>query len=378
MSYYCVRPAYVDRDRSPEEAADRRGEALVSPVMRVGGRSVGPGHACFVIAEAGVNHNGDLAAAKRLIDVAAEAGADSVKFQTFKAEESVTAQAPLAPYQRRNDATATSFLQILKRLELPPGSFRGLMRHAERRGILCFSKPAWLGGVDELEAAGAPLYKIGSGDVTFHSLLRRVARTGKPVILSTGMATIEEIREALELLRAGGASELAILHCITSYPVDFQHANLKAIETLRACFDIPVGYSDHTTGTEAAVAAVALGACIVEKHFTLDRGLPGPDHKASLEPEELASMIRQIRNVEKALGHGRKELAECERENVRVVRKSLVAARDILRGETLRDEDLGFKRPGTGLPEKRRPVFVGRRAARDIAKDELMAEDMVE
>jgi N-acetylneuraminate synthase len=351
----------------------------VTPLLRVRGRAVGPGQPCFIIAEAGVNHNGDLAAAKRLIDAAADAGADSVKFQTFRAEESVTAGTPLAAYQKRNDPASASFLQMLKRLELPEGSTKELMRHAEKRGILCFSKPAWLGAVDELEDAGAPLYKIGSGDVTFHSLLRRVARTGKPVILSTGMATIEEVREALDVLRAAGASELAVLHCVTSYPVEFPQANLKAIETLAKAFgDVPVGYSDHTLGSEAALAAVALGACIVEKHFTLDRALPGPDHKVSLEPAELAAMIRQIRNVEKALGHGRKELAECERENIRIVRKSLVAARDIRRGERLQDEDMGFKRPGTGLSEKKRPFFIGKRASRDIAKDELLAEDMVE
>jgi N,N'-diacetyllegionaminate synthase len=351
---------------------------LTPSLMRVGGRLIGPGHPCFVIAEAGVNHNGDLALAKRLIDVAAEAGADSVKFQTFKAEESVTAQAPLAAYQKRNDASAKSFLQMLKKLELPEGAFAELARYAERKGLLCFSKPAWPGAVDELEAAGVPLYKIGSGDVTYHSLLRRVAATRKPVILSTGMATIEEIEEAVGVLRAAGTTELALLHCVTNYPVAFEHANLKAIETLRSSFDCPVGYSDHTLSTEAAVASVALGATILEKHFTVDRGMPGPDHKASLEPAELASMIRQIRNVEKALGHGRKVLAECERENAAVVRKSLVAARDISRGELLRDQDLAVKRPGTGLPDKMRASFVGRRAARDVAKDELMTEDMAE
>lgn len=346
--------------------------------LNVRGRLIGPGHPVFIIAEAGVNHNGDMRMAKELIDAAAQAGADSVKFQTFKAEESVTAQTPLAPYQKRNDPGAESFLKMLKRLELPPESFQSLSDHAKKAGILCFSKPAWLGAVDELEAAGAPLYKIGSGDVTFFSLLKRVAGKGKPVILSTGMATIPEIEEALSTLREAGAMEIAILHCVTSYPVDFQYANLKAIETLKRHFDCPVGYSDHTTGTEAAVAAVALGACIVEKHFTLDRTLPGPDHKASLEPAELASLVRQIRNVEKALGHGRKELAECERENITVVRKSLIASRDIKRGEVLSDGDLGFKRPGTGLSEKRRPFFVGKRAARDIAKNTLLAEEMVE
>jgi N-acetylneuraminate synthase len=347
--------------------------------MRIGARRIGPGRPCFIIAEAGINHNGDMAAAKRLIDVALEAGADSVKFQTFKAEESVTAQTPAAAYQSRNDPTITSYLQMLKRLELPEDSSKELSRYAEKRGILCFSKPAWLGAVDELEAAGVPLYKIGSGDVTFDSLLRRVARTGKPVILSTGMSTLDEVREAVRILREAGTTQLGILHCVTSYPVEFRHVNLRAMDSLRAAFpDCPVGYSDHTLGTEAAVAAVALGACIVEKHYTLDKTLPGPDHKASLEPEELAQMIRQIRNVEQALGHGRKEPAECEKENIPIVRKSLVASRAIRRGETLKDEDLGFKRPGTGLPEKRRPFLIGRRASRDIAKDELLSEDMVE
>ena len=347
--------------------------------FEVRGRRIGPGEPCFIIAEAGINHNGDMAAAKRLIDVAREADADSVKFQTFKAEESVTAQTPAAAYQSKNDPTITSYLQMLKRIELPADSFKELARYAESRGILCFSKPAWLGAVDELEAAGVPLYKIGSGDVTFDTLLRRVAKTGKPVILSTGMSTLDEVREAVRVLREAGAKQLAILHCVTSYPAEFKHLNLRAMDALRQAFpDCPVGYSDHTLGTEAAVASVALGATILEKHYTLDKNLPGPDHKASLEPDELAAMIRQVRNVEKALGHGRKEPAECERENMPIVRKSLVAARDIKPGETLKDEDIGFKRPGTGLGEKDRPRIVGRRAARSIAKDELFSLDMVQ
>ncbi|MBI2387698.1 MAG: N-acetylneuraminate synthase [Elusimicrobia bacterium] len=346
--------------------------------MRIAGRTIGAGHPCFIIAEAGVNHNGSLETAKKLIDIAADAGADAVKFQTFKAEESVTASAPMAAYQKRNDPAAASFLSMLKKLELSGDEFLELMAHAKARGILCFSKPAWIGAVDELEAAGVPVYKIGSGDVTFHSLLRRVARTGKPVILSTGMATIPEIREALQVLKDGGAGELAVLHCVTSYPVEPKEANLRAISTMLKEFDCPVGYSDHTTGLEAPLASVALGACIVEKHFTLDRTMPGPDHKASLEPGELAAMVRGIRAVEAALGHGRKEPSPCELENMRVVRKSLVAARAIRRGETLADADLGFKRPGTGLPEKSRPYFVGKKAVRDIAPDELMREDMAE
>lgn len=349
---------------------------VTSKNLLVGNREIGPGKPCFIIAEAGVNHNGDMANAKRLIDVAAEAGADSVKFQTFKAEESVTAGTPMAAYQKKNDPASSSFIQMLKRLELPGDSTRELARYSEKKGILFFSKPSWIGAVDELEDAGVLLYKVGSGDVTFFTLLKKIASTKKPVILSTGMATIEETREALETLQKAGAPSVAILHCITSYPCEFQYANLRAMDTLRKHFDVPIGYSDHTIGTEAAVAAVAMGACIVEKHFTLDKGMPGPDHKASLEPDELASMVRQIRNVEKAFGHGRKELAECERENIKIVRKSLVAARDIRAGEVFKDADFGFKRPGTGLSEKKRPLFVGKKAARDIAKDELISEDM--
>lgn len=344
--------------------------------FRLGSRVIGHGRPTFVIAEAGVNHNGDMRLAKKLIDVAVASGADSVKFQTFKAEESVTADAPMAAYQRRNDKTAKSFSGMLKKLELPDGAFNELAAYARSRGILFFSKPAYVGAVDVLEEAGVALYKIGSGDIDFVSLLRKAARTRKPVIVSTGMATIPEIEAALKVLVRAGCREAAVLHCVTSYPVEFRYANLRAIETLRRRFKVPIGYSDHTTGTEAAVASVALGACIVEKHFTLDRGMPGPDHKASLEPEELKSMVEQIRNVEKALGDGRKVPMACEKPNMNVVRKSLVALGPIAAGEVIRDEMVGYKRPGSGLPERYRPLFVGKRARRAIAKDQQLKRGM--
>ncbi len=344
--------------------------------IRLGKRIIGHGRPTFIIAEAGVNHNGDIRLAKKLIDVAVAAGADSVKFQTFKAEESVTADAPLAAYQKRNDKTAKSFVGMLKRLELPDGAFNELAAYSRKRGILFFSKPAYVGAVDVLEEAGVPLYKIGSGDIDFISLLEKAARTGKPVILSTGMATIPEIEAALKALASAGCRETAVLHCVTSYPVEFRYANLKAIETLRRRFRVPIGYSDHTTGIEAAVASVALGACIVEKHFTLDRTMPGPDHKASLEPAELKSMVEQIRHVEQALGDGRKGPMACEKGNKKVVRKSLVALAPIGAGEVIRDEMIGYKRPGTGLPEKFKHLFVGKRARRAIAKDQRLKRGM--
>lgn len=344
--------------------------------IRLGLRVIGHGRPTFIIAEAGVNHNGDMRLAEKLIDAAAAAGADSVKFQTFKAAESVTADAPLAAYQKRNDKTAKSFAGMLKRLELPDGAFNELAAYARKRGILFFSKPAYVGAVDVLEEAGVPLYKIGSGDIDFISLLEKTARTGKPVILSTGMATIPEIEAALKTLTRAGCREAAVLHCVTSYPVEFRCANLKAIETLRRRFAVPVGYSDHTTGTEAAVAAVALGACIVEKHVTLDRTLPGPDHKASLEPDEFKSMVEQIRHVELALGDGRKRPLACEMGNRKVVRKSLVALAPIAAGEVIAGDMVGYKRPGTGLAERFRPLFVGKRARRAIAKDQLLRRGM--
>ncbi|MBI5631831.1 MAG: N-acetylneuraminate synthase [Elusimicrobia bacterium] len=345
--------------------------------IQVGSRAIGDGHRVFVIAEAGVNHNGDMALAKRLIDAAVEAGADSVKFQTFKAEESVTAEAPLAAYQKKNDKTAKSFLGMLQKLELAPENFKELADYAREKGILFFSKPAYPGAVEILEAAGVPLYKIGSGDINFFTLLRQVAATGKPVIISTGMSTLDEIREALEALKEGGCSQAAVLHCVTAYPVEFRFANLKAIETLRRHFSVPIGYSDHTVGVEAAVAAVAMGACIIEKHLTLDRALPGPDHLASLEPGEFKTMVEQIRHVEESLGTGEKGIAECERENARLVRKSLVAARPIRKGDVILEAMIAYKRPGTGLSDKHRSHFVGKPALREIRQDEPLQLDMV-
>ena len=310
---------------------------------------------CLVIAEAGVNHNGNIDMAKRLIDAAAAAGADAVKFQTFHAEDVVTAAAKKAGYQKRNTRnSAESQLSMLKKLELKDGDFRSLKRYCDRAKIIFLSTPFDIKSVDLLETL-VPFYKISSGEITNCALLESVAAKGKPVVLSTGMATVKEIADALRVLdTAKPGIEVILLHCTTNYPCPFEEVNLKAMLTLKEVFGLNVGYSDHTTGIEVPIAAVALGARIIEKHFTLDRSLPGPDHKASLEPDELKTMIRSIKNIERALGDGIKKPTKSELKIKDAVRRSLVAKRDIEAGHRINKKDIAIKRPGDGIA----PCFI--------------------
>lgn len=321
---------------------------------------MGPGAPCYVIAEAGVNHNGDMGLARELVDVAAEIGADAVKFQSFSAKRLATATAPKAAYQKRTTGAGESQLEMLQRLELSEAGHRELLSHCEGRGVTFLSSPFDEPSADLLSGLGVPALKVPSGELTNLPFLRHAARTGLPLIVSTGMATLAEVEAAVDAVAEGGDPGLVLLHCVSNYPADPADVNLRAMDTLAAAFGVPVGYSDHTEGAAVSLAAVARGACVIEKHFTLDRSLPGPDHQASLEPDELAALVREIRTVERALGDGRKKPTAAEADTARVARKSLVAARDLAAGAVLASADLAVSRPGTGLAPAMREAVVGR------------------
>jgi N,N'-diacetyllegionaminate synthase len=328
----------------------------------------------LIIAEAGVNHNGDLTLAHKLIDVAAEAGADWVKFQTFTADKLVAIHAKKADYQNQITDAGESQHAMIHKLELTRDMHEILIEHCESRGIQFFSTGFDLQSIDLLVELGQHSFKIPSGEITNLPYLCHVGQHGKPIILSTGMASMEEIGEALDVLEKAGTSRerVTVLHCNTEYPTPMTNVNLSAMLTIRDTFDVQVGYSDHTLGIEVATAAVALGATVIEKHFTLDRNFLGPDHKASLEPEELKAMVIAIRNIEKAMGDGIKRPSASELKNKSVARKSLVAVCAIQAGEIFSENNLTVKRPGTGLSPMRWNEVLGRKAQRDFAADELI------
>ena len=306
----------------------------------------------LIIAEAGVNHNGSLELAKRLIDAAADAGVDYVKFQTFKAENLVTKSAKQAEYQKKNIGDGDdSQYQMLKNLELSLVDHEVLIGYCKQKGVRFFSTAFDLESIDYLASLNLPLWKIPSGEIINYPYLRKIARQGQTVILSTGMCDMTDIKNALDILIKFGLikDQITILHCNTEYPTPFEDVNLRAMLTIKEAFGIKVGYSDHTRGIEVPIAAVALGAEVIEKHFTLDRNLPGPDHKASLEPDELKAMVRAIRNIEQAMGDGEKKVTVSEGKNIAIARKSIVAAHPIKKGEILSEENLTVKRPGICL-----------------------------
>ncbi|HKQ13582.1 MAG TPA: N-acetylneuraminate synthase [Steroidobacteraceae bacterium] len=329
----------------------------------------------LVIAEAGVNHNGDLALAKRLIEAAAEAGADLVKFQTFNADRLVTRDAAKAEYQAKATGQSESQHAMLRRLELSRAMHDELIAHCKAQRIGFFSTGFDVESIDLLAELGQTLFKIPSGEITNLPYLQHVGRLRREVILSTGMATLEDVESALAALETVGTSrqQITVLHCTTEYPTPMPDVNLRAMLSLQAALGTRVGYSDHTRGIEVAVAAVALGASVIEKHFTLDRSLPGPDHQASLEPQELAAMVAAIRNIERAMGDGVKRPTAAELQNRLVARKSIVASRAIRAGEVFDSGNLTTKRPGTGISPMRWNEVVGQRAARDFAADELIS-----
>jgi N-acetylneuraminate synthase len=345
--------------------------------VMIGSRRVGPGEPCFVIAEAGVNHNGDLTTALRLVDVAAEIGADAVKFQTFKADKLVTAEAPQAAYQRQNMGRTQSQLEMLRRLELSTDAHVALVERCRRRGITFLSTPFDESSADLLDTLGVPAFKIPSGEVTNLPLLAHIARFGKAMIVSTGMCRLSEVEAAVAAIEETGLRDMVLLHCVSNYPAAPSDVNLRAMHTMQAAFNYPVGYSDHTLGEEVGLASVALGACMVEKHFTLDCNMPGPDHRASLEPDELEKFIRGLRNVEAALGNGRKVPAASELDTAAVARKSLVAACDIAEGDEITENVIAIRRPGTGLPPAMRNHLLHRTARRAIPAGTLISLEMV-
>lgn len=329
----------------------------------------------LIIAEAGVNHNGSLELAKRLIDAAADARVDYVKFQTFKAENLVTKSAKQAEYQKKNigDGNSSQY-QMLKNLELSQADHEVLIEYCKQKGVRFFSTAFDLESIDYLASLNLPLLKIPSGEITNYPYLRKIALQGKPVVLSTGMCDVTDIKNALDVLIKFGLTkgQITILHCNTEYPTPFEDVNLRAMLTIKEAFGIKVGYSDHTRGIEVPIAAVALGAEVIEKHFTLDRNLPGPDHKASLEPDELKAVVRAIRNIEQAMGDGEKKVTVSEGKNIAIARKSIVAAHPIKKGEILSEENLTVKRPGTGISPMRWDEIVGTIAIRDYNEDELI------
>jgi len=346
--------------------------------IRITDRLIGEGEPCFVIAEAGVNHNGDINLAKKLIDTAREAGADAVKFQTYQAEEVVTRDALKAGYQKETTSSNESQYNMIKRLELSRKDFKELYIFAREKDILFLSSPFDSGSVDLLDELGVPAFKVPSGEITNFPLLRYIAGKKKPIILSTGIATLEEIKEALEVIKAEGVNDIVLLHCISSYPAKIEDMNLRAMASLRSAFKLPVGLSDHSHGITVPIAAVALGACIIEKHFTLDRNLAGPDHRASLEPEELKKMVTAIRDVERAMGDGIKRPTKDEEENKKVGRRSIVARVDIPRGTVITEAMLAIKRPGTGLEPKYLEEVIGKSARHDIEANEPISLGMFE
>ncbi|WP_213274920.1 N-acetylneuraminate synthase [Campylobacter vulpis] len=328
----------------------------------------------LIIAEAGVNHNGDLNLAKKLIEQAAKAGADVVKFQTFKAKDCISVSAKKAKYQLENTTKEESQLEMIKKLELSYESHFELIEHCKKHHIVFLSTPFDLRSVEFLRELDLPYFKIPSGEITNLPYLKAVAKCKKKVFLSTGMANLGEIEAALEILRKNGTKKITLLHCNTEYPTPFEDVNLNAIKTLKEAFKLEVGYSDHTEGIVASLGAVALGAVVIEKHFTLDKTMEGPDHRASLEFEELKELCKGVRELEKALGNGIKKASKSEAKNKIIARKSLVARCAIQKGEKFSEQNLTTKRPGNGISAMRYEEYLGKKALKTYKKDELINE----
>lgn len=325
----------------------------------------------YIIAEAGVNHNGSYETACMLVDAAKMAGADCIKFQTFKSNLLVSRNASKAEYQKKTTSDGSQ-LEMLRRLELSYDSFISLKKYCDQKEI-CFLSTAFdLDSIDFLNSIDMPFWKIPSGEVTNYPYLVKIANTGKPVVMSTGMCDISDIREAIYVLKANGASKIRLLQCNTEYPTPYTDVNLKAINTMSREFGVDVGYSDHTAGIEVSLAAVALGATILEKHFTLDRNMEGPDHMASIEPEELNQLVKAVRHIEEALGTGIKIPSLSETKNIPIARKSIIAKTDIKAGDILTYENITVKRPGTGISPMKWNEVIGTKAKRDFSIDEII------
>lgn len=326
----------------------------------------------FIIAEAGDNHNGSFENAIKLVDKAVEAGADCVKFQTFVTEEVISKFAEMAEYQKENTGKEESQYEMVKRLELSFEQFEQIQAYCKEKGIQFLSTPFDIPSIEFLNRINIPFFKIPSGEITNYPYLVKIAQTHKDIVLSTGMCNMDEIKDAINVLENNGAGKISLLHCNTEYPTPYEDVNLNAMMTMRDAFGKEVGYSDHTLGIEIPIAAVAMGATIIEKHFTLDKNMDGPDHKASLEPEELKNMVRTIRNIEKSFGTGEKIPSPSEKKNIDIARKSIVARRDIKKGELLTEENLATKRPGNGISPMEYKNVIGTVAIRSFKEDELI------
>lgn len=326
----------------------------------------------YIIAEAGVNHNGSLDLAMQMVDMAKECGADAIKFQTFKAEESTSSHAEKAAYQKRNDAIIESQLDMIRKFELPFGDFALLKGYCEKKGIDFISTPDGSESLKCLVDIDVPLIKVGSTEVTNTLFLTEIARTMKPIILSTGMSTLGEVEKAVEIIRLNGNGNITLMHCTTDYPTQIEEVNLNAMLTLKNAFKVNVGYSDHTMGIEAAIAATTMGAVCIEKHITLDRNLKGPDHRASMPPDEFKQYVQCIRNTEILLGDGRKRPTAHEKEIMIQVRRSILTAQALKEGTVLTQEMLCYKRPGCGIDPQYADILIGRKIKRDLDKEELI------
>ena len=343
-----------------------------------GSRRIGPGEPCLIAAEAGINHNGDLALAHAIIDAAADAGADAVKFQGYRTEDFVADRSLTYEYVSQGRTVVESQYEMFKRCELAPEAWTELRDHCAERGVLFFSTPTSAETLDELLRLGVPLLKNGSDYLGHLPLIRAMARSGVPTVLSTGMATAQEVDAAVAAFHEAGGTELVLLHCTSSYPTSPDDVHLRGITALARRFDVPVGLSDHTEGTVAAVGAVALGACFLEKHFTPDRGLPGPDHRFSSDPAELTELVRAVRTVERQLGEERIGPADSELKARREYRLSCVAARDLPAGTILGEGDVAFRRPGSGLPPSKLEALVGGRLVEDVSAGAQLRPELVE
>jgi N,N'-diacetyllegionaminate synthase len=343
--------------------------------LTLANRHIGPGLPCFIIAEAGVNHNGDVGMAHEMIDAAADAGVDAIKFQTFDPDQVAAPAASKADYQVETTGEAGSQLDMLRQLVLPRDAYRELMRHAEARALIFLSTPFDDASADFLQELGLPAFKVSSGDVTNHPFLEHLARMGLPVLLSTGMSTLQEVSRAVEAIRAAGSPPLALFHCVSNYPASPADCNLRAMETMRAAFNVPVGWSDHTDGMDISITAVALGANLLEKHFTLDRNLPGPDHRASLEPDELRAMVDAIRRVEASLGDGVKQPTLSEIPIAAIGRRSLYWRSTLPADSIVSQDDFTSLRPATGISPADQSSLLGKRLSRPVHSGDMVTPD---
>jgi N-acetylneuraminate synthase/N,N'-diacetyllegionaminate synthase len=346
--------------------------------IQIGDKLIRNNQDLFFIVEAGVNHNGNIDLAMKMIDKAAEMNADAIKFQTYITDDLVQLDAPLAKYQRENTGNETTQYEMLKKLELPLESFKILKKHCDDRGIMFLSTPHSGGKVLDALDLIMPAYKIGSGDLTNHPFLRQVARKKKPMILGTGMATLDEVIDAVSVIEKDGNENIILLHCTTEYPCNYEDVNLQAMKTMMNTFRYPIGYSDHTVGWQVPVMAVTLGAVVIEKHFTLDKTLPGPDHVASANPVEMADTITRCRAVKKILGSPEKKPSEAELKNIPIARKSLYFSKDLLAGTIISESDIVIRRPGQGLSPKLFDSIIGKKLVVSVKKGQNVQIEMLD